>query len=104
MPRRAPHRPVLVTTFVVPLLIAACGGAGGGGSIEGIYESGTTRLTLHGGGKATFRLIDTDFECTYPENDRSITLSCPARDAANLTFNDDGSLVDPFVGVMKKVG
>ena len=55
MTRRALHRPALVTTLVVPLLIATYGGAGGGGSIEGIYESGTTRLTLHGGGKATFR-------------------------------------------------
>ena len=102
MTRRALHRLALVTTLVAPLSIAACGGGGGG--IEGTYESGMTRLTLHGGGKATFRLIDTDFECTYTENDRSITLSCPARDPANLTFNDDGSLVDPFVGVMKKVG
>ena len=48
-------------------------------------------------------LIDTDFACTYTENDTSITLMCPARDPVNLTFNDDGALVDPFVGKMTKV-
>jgi hypothetical protein len=58
------------------------------------------RLTIHGDGKATFRLDETDFDCTYTENDTSITLRCPARDHANLTFTDDGSLVDPFVGRM----
>lgn len=99
MTRRALQCLALVTTVLAPLFVAACGGGG----IEGTYESGMYRITLHGGGKATFRLIDTDFDCTYTENDRSITLSCPARDPANLTFNDDGSLVDPFIGVMKKV-
>lgn len=99
-PRRL-NRVAIATSLVASCLASACGG---GGAIEGTYESGMTRLTLHGGGKATFRLFDTDFECTYSENDRSITLKCPARDPANLTFNDDGSLVDPFVGVMKKVG
>jgi hypothetical protein len=102
MTRRRLNRVALTAGLVASLLTSACGG--GGGAIEGTYESGMTRLTLHGGGKATFRLFDTDFDCTYTQNDRSITLNCPARDPANLTFNDDGSLVDPFVGVMKKVG
>ena|SRR5687768_9910360 len=95
------NRVVIAISLVASCLASACGG---GGAIEGTYESGTTRLTIQGGGEATFRLFDTDFDCTYTENDNSITLRCPARDPANLTFNDDGSLVDPFVGVMKKVG
>jgi hypothetical protein len=94
-------RVAIATNLVASCLASACGG---GGAIEGTYESGTTRLTLLGGGKATFRLFETDFDCTYTENDNSIALRCPARDPVNITFNDDGSLVDPFVGVMKKVG
>ena len=100
MTRRALNRVALVIGLVSSLLAAACGGAGG---VEGTYESGMVRLTLHGGGKATFRLGDTDVDCTYTENDASVTLQCPARDPVNLTFNDDGSLVDPFVGRMAKV-
>ena len=100
MTRRALNRVALVIGLVTSLLAPACGG---GGSVEGTYESGMVRLTLHGDGKATFRLIDTDFDCSYTENDQSITLKCPARDPVNLTFNDDGSLVDPFVGRMAKV-
>lgn len=99
MARRALNRVALVIGLVTSLFAQACGGGG----VEGTYESGMVRLTLHGGGKATFRLGETDFDCTYTENDKSITLNCPARDPANLTFNDDGSLVDPFVGKMTKV-
>jgi hypothetical protein len=100
MTRRIVHRLALVTALLAPLSAPACGG---GGAIAGTYESGMYRLTLYGGGKATFRLMDTDFECTYTDNDNSITLSCPARDPVNITFNNDGSLVDPFIGVMKKL-
>ena|SRR5687768_500212 len=104
MTRRIVHRLALATALLASLSTPACGGGAGGGAIAGTYESGMYRLTLRGGGKATFRLMDTDFECTYTENDNSITLSCPARDPVNITFNNDGSLVDPFIGVMKKVG
>ena len=101
MTPRPLNRVALVIGLVTSSFAPACGGGGGG--VEGTYESGTVRLTLLGDGKATFRLIDTDFACTYTENDTSITLMCPARNPVNLTFNDDGSLVDPFVGKMTKV-
>ena len=101
MTRRPLKRVALVIGLFTLLITPACGG--GGGSIQGTYESGMVRLTLHAAGKATFRLGETDFDCTYEEHDKGITLKCPARDPANIIFNNDGSLVDPFVGKMTKV-
>ena len=69
MTRRALNRVALAIGLLTSSCASACGG---GGSVEGTYESGMVRLTLHGDGKATFRLIDTDFDCSYAGTTRAL--------------------------------
>jgi hypothetical protein len=50
MARRRLNRVAFAASLVASLLASACGSG-----VEGTYESGIKRLTLHGGGKATYR-------------------------------------------------
>ena len=100
MTRRPRYRLALSVGLITCLTMAACGG---GGNREGTYESGMYQLVIQGGGKAAFNIEGQTFNCTYTENDNSLTLNCEARSPATITFNDDGSLVDPEIGTMKKV-
>ena len=82
------------------LLLAACGK-----SVEGsTYEAagGAMTIQFQSGGKAVTSIGPLATECTYTEQDKSITLTCEGQPVV-LNVNDDGSLSGPPGGVMVRL-
>jgi hypothetical protein len=76
--------------------------------VQGTYadQSGTWRLELKSGGKATFTFQGDAEDCTYSTSGKQLTVNCkePAG-SSTVTVQDDGSLAGPpgsMIPVLRK--
>lgn len=77
-------------------------------SVQGTYvdQSGTWKLELKSGGKATFTFLGDANDCTYSTSGKQLTLNCKEPvGSSTVTVQDDGSLAGPpgsMIPVMRK--
>ena len=55
-------------------------------------QSGTWRLELKSGGKATLTFGGQPGECSYTSTDKQVTVNCPGTTGATFDIQKDGSL------------
>ena len=76
--------------------------------VQGSYadQSGTWKLELKSGGKATMTFSGQSGECTYTSTDKRVSLNCPGTTGANFDIQKDGSLTgasDSMVPPLRKL-
>jgi hypothetical protein len=89
---------LIVATAGVGFL-AGCGGVGGTYQVEG----GGYRIEFQSGGKAVESLGPQKDQCTYVEDSKSVTLTCPDGKIV-FTINDKGQLVAPPDSMLSAMG
>jgi major membrane immunogen (membrane-anchored lipoprotein) len=88
----------LALAIATAALLAGCGKSSIAGSTYS-GANGAIKIEFQSGGKAVVTMAGQAGDCTYAEENKSITITCQGQPAV-FTKNDDGSLSGPADGML----